>query len=30
MPALELDGTPTFGGIEGIYGIETLPVRWAP
>src|SRR5205823_97397 len=29
MPGLELDGPPTFGGIEGIYGVETLPLRWS-
>jgi cytochrome P450 len=28
MPGLELDGPMSFGGIEGIYGIEALPLRW--
>jgi cytochrome P450 len=30
MPDLALDGTPELGGVEGIYGIETLPLRWSP
>ena len=30
MPGLQLDGPVRFGGIEGIYGIETLPLRWSP
>jgi cytochrome P450 len=29
MPGLHLDGPVTFGGIEGIYGIEALPLRWS-
>ena len=29
MPGLHLDGPVSFGGIEGIYGIESLPLRWA-
>jgi cytochrome P450 len=29
MPGLELDGPVDFGGIEGIYGIEALPLRWS-
>jgi cytochrome P450 len=29
MPALALDGDPELGGVEGIYGIEKLPLRWA-
>jgi cytochrome P450 len=29
MPGLELDGPVSFGGIEGIYGIEALPLRWS-
>jgi cytochrome P450 len=29
MPDLELDGTVSFSGIEGIYGIEALPLRWS-
>ena len=28
MPDLELDGPVTLGGIEGIYGVEALPLRW--
>jgi cytochrome P450 len=27
-PGLTLDGPPQLGGIEGIYGIDKLPVRW--
>jgi cytochrome P450 len=27
-PGLTLDGQPVLGGVEGIYGIEKLPVRW--
>ncbi|MBV9857202.1 MAG: cytochrome P450 [Streptosporangiaceae bacterium] len=27
-PGLALDGQPVPGGVEGIYGIEKLPVRW--
>ena len=30
MPGLEIDGEVTFGGIEGIYGVEQLPLRWSP
>lgn len=29
MPSLELDGPVSFGGIEGIYGIERLGLRWS-
>jgi cytochrome P450 len=29
MPGLALDGDPELGGVEGIYGIEKLPLRWA-
>ncbi|MBV8304034.1 MAG: cytochrome P450, partial [Acidimicrobiia bacterium] len=29
MPGLRLDGPVGFGGIEGIYGVEALPVRWS-
>ena len=29
MPGLTLDGPVSFGGIEGIYGIEALPLRWS-
>ena len=28
MPGLTLDGDPQLGGVEGIYGIEALPLRW--
>jgi cytochrome P450 len=28
MPGLALDGEPKVGGIEGIYGVDTLPLRW--
>jgi hypothetical protein len=28
MPGLALDGEPVLGGIEGIYGVESLPLRW--
>ncbi len=28
MPGLALDGEPRLGGVEGIYGIEALPLRW--
>jgi hypothetical protein len=24
-----IDGEPELGGVEGIYGIEALPLRWA-
>jgi cytochrome P450 len=27
-PSLELDGEPVFDSINGIYGLERLPVRW--
>jgi cytochrome P450 len=30
MPGLALDGAPALGGVEGIYGIESLPLKWAP
>jgi hypothetical protein len=29
MPELALDGEPELGGVEGIYGIDRLPLRWA-
>ncbi len=29
MPGLDLDGPARFGGIEGIYGVEALPLRWS-
>jgi cytochrome P450 len=30
MPGLALDGPVSFSGIEGIYGVESLPLRWTP
>jgi hypothetical protein len=30
MPSLVLDDPVTYGSIEGIYGVETLPLRWKP
>jgi cytochrome P450 len=29
MPRLHIDGAVRFGGTEGIYGIEALPLRWS-
>jgi cytochrome P450 len=29
MPGLELDGEPCYGTITGLYGMESLPIRWA-
>ena len=29
MPGLALDGAPELGGVEGIYGINALPLRWS-
>jgi cytochrome P450 len=29
MPGLELAGVPVLGGIEGIYNVESLPLRWS-
>jgi cytochrome P450 len=29
MPGLALDGEPELGGVEGIYGVDALPLRWA-
>jgi cytochrome P450 len=29
MPELVLDGDPQFGSIDGIYGLDRLPVRWS-
>src|SRR3954449_11745214 len=29
MPALALDGEPVYGSIDGIYGLDSLPIRWA-
>jgi cytochrome P450 len=28
MPALAADGPPSLGGVEGIYGVESLPLTW--
>ncbi len=28
MPGLALDGPAQLGGVEGIYGINALPLRW--
>ena len=28
MPGLRLDGEPEFGTIQGIYGLDRLPIRW--
>jgi cytochrome P450 len=28
MPGLALDGEPEYGSIDGIYGLDALPVRW--
>jgi cytochrome P450 len=30
MPGLRLDGEPVYDSINGIYGLEQLPVRWDP
>ena len=30
MPGLRLAGEPQLGGIEGIYGLDTLPLAWSP
>jgi cytochrome P450 len=29
MPGLALDGDPELGGVEGIYGVDALPLHWA-
>src|SRR5205823_2311373 len=29
LPGLALDGPPALGGVEGIYGIDALPLRWS-
>jgi cytochrome P450 len=29
LPGLELDGEPEFGSVNGIYGLESLPLRFA-
>jgi len=30
MPDLRLDGEPVYGTIDGIYGLDALPLRWSP
>ncbi|HEX4705957.1 MAG TPA: cytochrome P450 [Pseudonocardiaceae bacterium] len=30
LPELTLDGIPETAGVEGIYGMHSLPVRWSP
>jgi cytochrome P450 len=30
MPGLELDGEPEYGSVNGIYGLERLPLRFSP
>ncbi|MGI8335944.1 cytochrome P450 [Actinomadura scrupuli] len=30
LPGLSLGGTPALGGIEGIYGVDSLPLSWSP
>jgi cytochrome P450 len=30
MPGLRLDGEPAFGTVQGIYGLESLPLAWEP
>jgi len=30
MPGLRLAGTERLGGVEGIYGVESLPLAWSP
>ena len=29
MPGLALDGEPELGSVHGIYGLESLPIRWS-
>ena len=28
MPGLALDGEPEFGSVQGVYGLDRLPLRW--
>ena len=28
MPGLALDGEPQYGSVQGVYGLERLPLRW--
>jgi len=30
MPGLAAAGPAVLGGVEGIYGVDELPLRWAP
>ena len=30
LPDLALAGSPRLGGVEGIYGVESLPLTWSP
>lgn len=30
LPDLRLDGEPVFGTIQGIYGLDALPIAWGP
>jgi cytochrome P450 len=30
MPGLEMAGEPEYGSIDGIYGLDRLPLRWTP
>jgi hypothetical protein len=30
MPGLAAAGPAVLGGVEGIYGIDELPLRWEP
>ncbi len=29
MPGLALDGPPQLGGVEGVYGVDKLPITWS-
>jgi cytochrome P450 len=29
MPGLALDGLPQLGGVEGVYGVDKLPITWS-
>lgn len=29
MPGLALDGEPEFGSVQGVYGLDRLPLRWS-
>ena len=29
MPGLALDGEPALSGVEGIYNVDSLPLRWS-